>query len=102
MRRWAKKPKILKLKIKLAWLIRKHWEHDQFHKAYRGYYWRGTFKPHISKENRLIYIYYQLYIRKPGVNYIRIDWDGPQCKALTITEIRVLLKEFELKGLCKY
>jgi hypothetical protein len=75
MKKFAKKPKILKLKKEIALLIKNKCERSKdyfMHPA--GCYWKGTFK----FEEQSIYIYWQNYIsgRRRDVNYIDIYYTG--------------------------
>lgn len=107
MRRIAKQPKILKEKVRLAWLIRKNWKKVEV--AYRvnpphGMYWADTFiNPETGQQ---VYIYYQNYVqgfRRGRPNYVRIRhqvW-GVLASELTGKQIRELLDAFEIKGVNK-
>lgn len=90
-RKKAKKPHILKHKIKLANLIRKKWtKKNDFWKHPRGCYWKGSF---YSENGIHVYIYFQNYVRRPGVDYVRITYNGLLGKALTPTEIKDLITQ---------
>ena len=86
-----RKPKILGQKIMLAELLRKKAEKVRFDKSpFHSYWWKGVFKP--KTEPRRVYVFFQYYVRRPGVHYVDIRWDSTH-KALTVNEIKKLLYE---------
>lgn len=72
MRKWAKKPELLKLKKEVALLIKAKCKQIDYKKHPHGCYWKG----HFEFEGMPIYIYWQNYVsnrmRVRGANYIRI------------------------------
>jgi len=94
MRRHAKKPQILKDKIKLAYLIRDNWEKLEYNKHISGFYWTGKFK---NDAGLIIDIIFQHYIRRLEIDYVDIRF-AENCTALTITEIKALLRKFKEKN----
>lgn len=91
MRKRAKKPHILKHKVKLSNLILKKWKRkEDFWKHPRGCYWKGTF---YSENGIHIFIFFQNYVRRPGVDYVRMHYNDSDGKALTPTEIKDLITQ---------
>lgn len=90
MRRHAKKPKILKEKIELANLILKTWKRITYHKSKAGYSWNGVF---VNYRNVEIYISFQRYVRRFGVDYVRINYNKNfKGRALSPREVKTLLR----------
>ena len=81
------KPKILKEKIILAGLIRIRCTELQYFRQEKGYYWHGIY----IVGTRKLYIYFQRYVRKQAVHYVKLTWMDTQ-KAMTPTEIRNIFK----------
>lgn len=104
MRRIAKQPKILKDKVKLAWLIRKNWKvemHSYHNNPPHGMYWSDTFVNTETSER--IYIYYQNYVqgfRKGKPNYVRIR-SVVTHNEIGRKEIKRLLSTFEITNVNK-
>ncbi len=93
-RLFAIKPKIFNDKIKLAEIIKKNWKR-LFFQEYKRCYWMGDFE----KDDIVINIYFQYYVSRrrrmmlaSPVEYIQIRKNN---KALTVKEIKQLLKENE-------
>lgn len=91
MRRFAKKPKILKDKVKLSYLIKKNWTNTWYSTNATGYWWMGHY---TNPEGDEVRISVQKYIRRLGFDFANLNWKE-NGKALTVTEIKDLLKTFE-------
>lgn len=92
MKKFTKKPEILKKKVQLAEMLRAHpsfIEGENY--GMDGYYWRGE----IEIFDKKIAVYLQRYTKiRSGVDYVHLHW-MPEHKSLTPKDVRELIEKIE-------
>lgn len=91
MIRIAKKPKILKLQIEVAELLRSHGKKIEYFRHHSGSYWHGVFE----FEGVRYRVWFQLYVRRFGVDYVCIQREDQTVYKLELIELKKKLENIK-------